>query len=245
MQTGGQRLLVVTALSIVVGACASRETSTQPVSQAPVASPATTQPESPQPKAFGTIRELTLFGPEHKTLEGWYVAGEFEFEDHGPVRIEKDSIVLGAGAPATGIRWTGPFPTDNYEVTLDAMRVEGFDFFCGMTFPVADEPCTLILGGWGGGVVGLSNVDSFSAAENETTLNINFKNGRWYRVRLRVTKPRIQVWIDDEEEIDLEREGHSFDIWIQQEAMKPFGIATWYTKAALRNIRVRRVDPES
>ena len=37
----------------------------------------------------------------------------------------------------------------DYELRLEAKRVEGGDFFCGLTFPVGKEYCTLILGGWG------------------------------------------------------------------------------------------------
>lgn len=237
-----KRVLCSAGLVVLCGSCASLETSGQPAAQQPTTSPSEkAQTSAP---AFGTIRSMTLFGADHKTLDGWHIADEFDFENHGPVRVENDAIVIGEGSPAAGIRWTGPFPKDNYEVTLEAMRVDGFDFFCGMTFPVGEEPCTLILGGWGGSIVGLSNIDGFHAAENETTQSVAFENGRWYRVQLRVTEPRIQVWLDDEEHIDLERPGRRFDIWIQQEPMKPFGIATWYTKAALRNIRVRRVEPK-
>ena len=59
---------------------------------------------------------------------------------------------------------TADFPREDYEVSLEARRLEGTDFFCGLTFPVGKEPCTLIIGGWGGTTVGLSNVDDYSAA---------------------------------------------------------------------------------
>ena len=57
----------------------------------------------------------------------------------------------------TGITWTNEVPTNNYEISLEAMRVEGSDFFCALTFPVGNDPCSFIVGGWGGGVVGLSS----------------------------------------------------------------------------------------
>ena len=60
----------------------------------------------------------------------------------------------------------------DYEVTLEAMRVDGNDFFCGMTFPAGKDPCTLIVGGWGGTVVGLSSINGMDASENETTINM-------------------------------------------------------------------------
>ena len=188
---------------------------------------------------FAPGQWVSLFDEENATLANWKVVDLDE--SYGKARVEDGAIVIETGHPASGIRWTGPVLREDYEIELEGMRVEGRDFFCGLTFPVGDEPCTLILGGWGGSVVGLSNVDDYHAAENETTLGMDFKDERWYRVRLRVTRPRIQVWIDDDLVIDLEREDRHFSIWIDQEPCAPLGIGTWETKAALRNIRMRRV----
>ena len=82
----------------------------------------------------------------------------------------------------TGINWTNRVPKVNYEVTLDAMRVTGSDFFCGLTVPVSDSFCTLIVGGWGGSLVGISSLDGQDASENETTKFFNFEQGKWYRI---------------------------------------------------------------
>lgn len=60
-------------------------------------------------------------------------------------------------------------PVMNYELSLEAMRVDGSDFFCGLTFPVGSNFCSFIVGGWGGGVVGLSSLNSEDASQNETT----------------------------------------------------------------------------
>jgi hypothetical protein len=179
-----------------------------------------------------------------KSLRGWRILTEKAFAGHASVTIENGLIILERGELQTGIAWAGDFPRENYEVELDAMRIDGGDFFCGMTFPVGNEPCTLIVGGWGGSVVGLSNVDGMHAAENQTTTGVFFDNDRWYHIRLRVTD-RIEVWIDDEKKIDLAREGHRFDVWWEQEPAQPFGIATWDTGAALRNIRVRKLSEET
>ncbi|GMU24200.1 MAG: hypothetical protein AMXMBFR13_42760 [Phycisphaerae bacterium] len=176
-----------------------------------------------------------------RTLTGWKVLTEKAFDDHGPVYVENGTIILGTGNRETGIRCTRDFPRDDYEISLEGMRVDGYDFFCGMTFPVGEEPCTLILGGWGGSVVGLSNVDGAHAAENETTEGYNFENGRWYEIRLRVTPDRIGAWINDDQVVNLERAGRTFSVWWEQEPCRPFGISSWETKAALRNIKVRRI----
>ena len=47
----------------------------------------------------------------------------------------------------TGVTWTRDFPKSNYEIRLEAMRVEGSDFFCGLTFPYQKAHATLVLGG--------------------------------------------------------------------------------------------------
>lgn len=178
------------------------------------------------------------------SLGNWQVVREADFEHHGQVQMNEEAIVLDAGNPATGIRWIGGVPREGYEVTLEAMRVEGSDFFCGMTFPVGDSHCTWIVGGWGGSVVGLSNIDDQHAAENATTSGMMFDSGRWYRLRLRVTPAKIEAWIDGVQKVDQEREGHRFSIWAEQYPVRPFGIATWYTKAALRNMVVKDVGTE-
>ncbi|MHB1037386.1 MAG: aldose epimerase family protein [Pirellulales bacterium] len=176
-----------------------------------------------------------------RSLDGWRIVDRDEFAQHGEVRVDGGKVLLGRGETMTGISWTGELPKTNYEVSLEAMRTEGSDFFSGLTFPVRDSQCTLIVGGWGGGVVGLSNVDGRHAAENQTTCYRDFEQNRWYRVRLRVTPAEILAWIDDERVIALETKGHTFAIWPQQEPVKPFGIASWCTSAALREITLRRL----
>ena len=119
------------------------------------------------------------------------------------------------------------------------MKVEGESFFCGLTFPVGDEFCTLIVGGWKGDVIGLSDIDGQPGNSNPTTQFRSFQNNRWYSVRVRITKDRIEVSLDEEKVIDLARRGRKLSIWPQQEPMKPLGIATWRTTGAIRNIRMR------
>src|SRR5262249_39791253 len=100
-----------------------------------------------------------------KTLAGWKAT---VFGGEGKVAVEKGQIILQRGAPLTGITWAGgppELPRMSYEVSLDAMKVDGSDFFCGLTFPVGPDPCSFIVGGWGGGVVGLSSLDGMDASE--------------------------------------------------------------------------------
>jgi hypothetical protein len=174
-----------------------------------------------------------------KTLGNWKPTN---FSGEGAVKVEDGRIVLERGNDLTGITWGGSeLPGTNYEIALQAMRVDGSDFFAGVTFPVADSFCSLILGGWGGTVVGLSSVNGMDASENDTSQNVTFESGRWYSVRIRVTPEKIQAWLDDKEIVEQLLEGNEVDIRLEVEPSKPLGIASWRTKSALRDIRLRRL----
>jgi hypothetical protein len=180
-----------------------------------------------------------------KELGQWKVIDEFDFKHHGKVHVADGAIVMERGDPAAGVKWSGPFPKDNYEITLEGKRVEGDDFFSSMTFPVGDKALTLVVGGWGGQIVGLSSINDEPAVENETCQYKEFERDRWYRVRLRVTSAKIEAWIDDEKLVDLDREGRKFTLYWEMEPMLPFGIATWRTTGVVRDIRLRRLKAES
>ena len=175
-----------------------------------------------------------------KTLTGWR---ETEFAGRGEVQCESGLMVLNMGDPFTGINWTNDFPKMNFEVALDAMRMAGSDFFCGLTVPAGDSFCSLIVGGWGGSLLGISSLDHMDASENETTRFVNFETGRWYRIRLRVTTRRIEAWIDQEKMVNVDISDKSISLRPGEiELSKPFGIAAWQTTSALRQIKMRRVD---
>ena len=201
--------------------------------------PGATKNDSPKKRAD----EATLLF-DGKTLAGWKTPDKFEFEKHGKVQVSKGELQLGIGKPSTGIVYSKKLPRNNYELSLEVKRTDGSDFFCGLTFPVDKEYCTMIIGGWGGGVVGLSNVDANSAVENETTSYQEFKTGKWYSVRVRVTDERIEAWIDKKQVIDLTREGRKFSVWWEQEPMRPLGVANWHTASARRHITLRAVKPQ-
>ncbi len=174
------------------------------------------------------------------SLDGWRLT---PFAGHGDAYCERGVIVLTMGDPFTGINWTNGFPTMNYEVALDAMRVMGTDFFCGLTVPVGTNFCSLIVGGWGGSLVGISSLDDMDASENETTKFINFQSGKWYRIRLRVTPKRIEGWIDDEKLVDVVTTGRHISVRPGDiELSEPFGVACWQTGTALREIKYRRLS---
>lgn len=190
------------------------------------------------PAAPATAWESLFDG---KTLGTWKPT-KFGGGD-GAVRVENGQIVLEAGRDLTGITWAGPPPPiTNYELALQAMRVSGNDFFAGVTFPVGRSFCSLILGGWGGSIVGLSSINGMDASENETSQSMTFETGRWYDLRIRVTPAKIEAWLDERQIIDQDLEGNTIDIRIEVEPSKPLGIASWRTKAALQQIRLRRLS---
>ena len=164
------------------------------------------------------------------------------FGGEGDVEVSDGRITIAAGNPLSGINWSGKHPKMDYEIALEAMRVDGSDFFCALTFPVDDSSCSFICGGWGGGVVGLSSLDGADASENETTDYQEFKNGRWYKIRVRVTKGKIEAWIDDKQYVDVDTEGKRIGVRIEVDLSRPLGIATYNTTAALRDIKLRRVE---
>jgi hypothetical protein len=121
------------------------------------------------------------------------------------------------------------------------MRVSGGDFFCSLTFPVQRSHCSLIVGGWGGSVVGLSSLDGLDASENETSTRRTFEQQRWYTIRVRVTARRIQAWIDDAVVVETGIAGRRVHVRNELLDSRPLGIASWRTKAALSDIRWRLV----
>ncbi|QDS95171.1 hypothetical protein FF011L_39580 [Roseimaritima multifibrata] len=170
------------------------------------------------------------------------------FGGDGDVVFAPKSIVMEMGDPLTGIRLKDKddeawFPTENFEIELQARRVNGFDFFCGLTFPVGkDGAASFVLGGWSGGVVGVSSIDGFDASENETTSFMTFENGQWYTVRIRVDD-HIRCWIDGKNYAEVERKGHKFTIRDEMEPSLPIGIAAFQVKSELRNLRWRKLEP--
>ncbi|MFT5527440.1 MAG: hypothetical protein ACI9G1_003164 [Pirellulaceae bacterium] len=177
-----------------------------------------------------------------KTLKNWKATN---FGGEGDVTVEKGGEMhLDFGSSLSGVTHTGKVPTSNYELELEAKRLDGVDFFCGLTFPVKKDHCSLILGGWAGAVVGLSSIDGKDASENATTQFINLKNEQWYHVRLRVTDNDIQVWLDKKRIISQSIVGKKITVRPEVELSRPLGISTWETKSALRNIRIRTLSKE-
>ncbi|MCE5301519.1 MAG: DUF1080 domain-containing protein [Planctomycetaceae bacterium] len=177
-----------------------------------------------------------------KTLGSWK---PIPFGGEGKVHVADGQLVMDEGT-MTGVVYTGrELLRDDYELSLEGIRLEGSDFFCTTTFPVGKEYCSLVVGGWGGLLVGLSSVDGADASENDTSTVQDLKNDIWYRVRIRVTPAVIDAWINDRQVVHKPREGHRFSTRVEVDACQPLGIATWATKGAVKNIRIRSLEKQT
>ncbi len=176
-----------------------------------------------------------------KSLGSWNVIEGFR--KHGPVKVEDGAIVLVNGEPFTGVSYSGKFPTNNYEIRFQAKKIRGGDFFASLTFPFSDSWGTLVTGGWGGDIVGISSIDGWDASENETRTYVEFEDGRWYSFRLRVTPERIDAWVDDKQVIRLAVNGRRIELRPgATDLTKPLGFFSYNTASAIRNIEFRPIS---
>ncbi len=162
-----------------------------------------------------------------------------QFGMQSEVYVEDGRLVLEQGDPLTGITWRGaPLPTCDYVVELRATRLRGTDFFCGLTFPVGDSHASLILGGWGGALCGISSLDDQDASDNETRCFRAFVTGREYLVRVEVRSDRLRAFVDGERIVDVSTVGRKIDVRAEVRPSIPFGIASFATRAAIRDLRI-------
>ncbi|HLY09603.1 MAG TPA: DUF1080 domain-containing protein [Planctomycetota bacterium] len=175
-----------------------------------------------------------------KALGAWKPV---DFGGDGPVKVENGCISVAEGATLSGIRWTGEAPPrTNYEFSLEAMKVEGSDFFCCIVFPVGKDTCSFVAGGWGGGVTGLSSVDHMNASENETASDQDYAKNKWYAIRLRVTAEKIEVWVDSKQVVHLELANRQISVHPAVESAAPLGVTNYQTSSLFRKIRLRTLE---
>ena len=86
--------------------------------------------------------------------------------------------------------------------------------------------------------MGISSLDYNDAYNNETARFKEFEKNRWYRIRLRITKTKIEAWIDDEQFVDVETADRVIGIRWEVEKSVPLGIVTWRTTGAIRNFKM-------
>ncbi|MBI5684458.1 MAG: DUF1080 domain-containing protein [Verrucomicrobia bacterium] len=232
----GHCFLSLSISFVALAACSAAESTNAPSCKACVAAK-TTDAAKPAAAEEGC---KSLF--DGKSLNGWKPTN---FIGKGKVEVKDGCILLGKGNDLTGVSFveTNSLSRTDYEIELEGKRVGGYDFFCGLTFPVGKACCTLVLGGWGGSVVGISSIDGMDASENETTKSMEFVKDRWYAIRVRVTAEKIECWIDKEQIVDVTITGKRIGMRFGEiEESAPLGIASYNTASAFKNIRLRRLD---
>jgi hypothetical protein len=183
-------------------------------------------------------KEIVLF--DGKSLADWQ---NVDVGGSASVELRDGQMIIGTGDSITGAIYkkADKLPLTNYEITLEAMRVDGSDFFCGLTFPVGSlKTCaTLILGGWGGAVTGISSIDGADASENATGHYLKLDDKKWYKIKLRVTPDNLSVWIDDKKEVDQDIKGRKVGLRPGPiEEYAPLSLTTYQTTAAIKNVKL-------
>ena len=196
--------------------------------------------DAPAPAA-DSVKAFVLF--DGKSLDDWQ---SVDNGGSGSVTLEDGEMIIKQGESLSGVIYkkAKDLPLTNYELTAEAMRVEGSDFFCGLTFPVGDlKTClTLVLGGWGGSVTGISSIDGLDASENNTSSFQRYKDDQWYKVKLRVTPKEIHVWIDDKEVINTDIEGKKLSLRPGPiESYAPLSFTTYQTTASIKNVKLTSI----
>lgn len=188
--------------------------------------------------------EIVLF--DGKSLKDWETV---DIGGSGQVELEGDCMIISMGDSLSGAIYkkAADLPLTNYEITLEAKRLQGVDFFCGLTFPVGSlKTCaTLILGGWGGSVTGISSIDGEDAANNSTGTYQRYDDDKWYAVKLRVTPENLSTWIDGKHVIDADIKDKKIGVRPGPiETYQPLSITTFATMAAIRKVKLTPVQPE-
>lgn len=181
-----------------------------------------------------------------KAGDGKWVAADFGGE--GEVAWKEGTLIMTRGVDLTGMRWEGALPVSPYEIRLEARKMLGDDFFCGLTVPVrGKEGCvTLIVGGWGGATVGISSIEGMDASENETTSYEKFEKDRWYAIRMVVREDKLEAWIDDKQVVSVETAGREIGLRPGLiELVSPLGVASYQTDAEVRGLEWRPLEGET
>jgi hypothetical protein len=198
--------------------------------------------EPSKPAAAKAPAEVFLF--DGKTLDDWE---SVDIGASGTVELEGGIMIINQGDSVSGAVYkkAASLPVTNYEISLEAKRLGGSDFFCGLTFPVGSlKTCaTLVCGGWGGAVTGISSIDGLDASENGTSNFVRYEDNKWYAVRLRVTPENLSVWIDGKHLIDQELKDKKISVRPGPiESYLPLSFTTYATTAAIRNVKLRVLE---
>lgn len=184
----------------------------------------------------------TVEGPPWHDLLADEAATSWEsipFGLHGPSSIEAGRMTLGMGGPLTGMRWSGAALPREYELELTCRKTMGTDFLCGLTFPIGESAATVILGGWGGALTGLSSIDGLDASENFTCSYRRYPPDTDFQLRVRVTTQHVRAWLDGELLFTVDTTRHRLSVRDEMEACTPLGIASYSTASEVSRMRWR------
>ncbi len=183
---------------------------------------------------------IALF--DGRTLDGWkpVVGGR-----SGQVAVADGVLTLAAGGPMTGVTSTrADLPKTNYALSFEAKRTDGNDFFAAATFPVGSSFVTLVNGGWGGSVTGLSLINGASVAENATNHFVKYQNDVWYRFTIQVTDRVVRCLVDDREVFALDHADTQLKTRIENRSNEPLGFASYRSSGAIRRVEVVGLNPD-
>lgn len=181
-------------------------------------------------------KPITLF--DGKSMADWEVV---DIGGSGEVLLDEGLLVIKMGDSVSGAVYkkADKLPVTNYEITLEARRTMGVDFFCGLTFPVGSlKTCaTLVIGGWGGSVTGISCIDGMDASENSTGTYQRYKDNEWYKIKLRVTPKNLSTWVNDKQVIDADIDGKKINVRPGPiESYLPLSLTTFATTSEIKNV---------
>lgn len=165
--------------------------------------------------------------------------GAFAVTDYGgqgEVAVRNGRLHLGIGNPLTGVTWSGAPPRGDYELELIARREQGNDFFAALTFPVGDECLTLVLGGWGGSLCGLSSLDGLDASRNPTRTSRAFPPGRDAHVHLVVTAELVRVDLDGAPLLRADLRGRRLSLRPEVELSRPLGLIAFASEGSIARL---------
>jgi hypothetical protein len=181
-------------------------------------------------------KSIVLF--DGKSLDNWQMV---DIGGSGEVLLEGDAMLIKMGDSVSGAIYkkAAELPVTNYEITLEARRTQGVDFFCGLTFPVGDlkTSATFVVGGWGGSVTGVSSIDGLDASENSTGSYQRYEDDKWYKIRLRVTPKNLSAWVGEKQVVDCDIEGKKISVRPGPiESYLPLSLTTFGTEAEIKNV---------
>ncbi len=232
----GLLALTIAGLATISSNCCyglgARQETTKPAPPVAVQEPANDSSKSAAQSPEQESRKLF----DGETMVGWEIVA---FGGQDKIEVVDGSIVAEAGYPLAGIASTlKDLPRSGYTLALEAQKIDGTDFFCCVTFPVKEQHCSLVVGGWGGTLCGISCIDGDDASHNSTKWLKKFERGQWYDIEIKVTDDRIVCSVDDEVAVDLPLNGIELSLRSEVHSTTPIGICAFETKSAWRNIRL-------